>query len=53
MKRVDMLPAAINAGCDMFLFFNDPEEDFATMLNAYKTGIISEERMTEASLSFP
>ena len=48
MKRVDMLPLAINAGCDMFLFFNDPEEDFATMLNAYKTGIISEERMTEA-----
>ncbi len=48
MKRVDMLPLAINAGCDMFLFFNDPEEDFATMLNAYKNGIISEERMTEA-----
>ena len=48
MKRADMLPAAINAGCDMFLFFNDPEEDFATMLNAYKTGIISEERMVEA-----
>ncbi len=48
MKRVDMLPAAINAGCDMFLFFNDPEEDFATMLNAYKTGIISEERIVEA-----
>ena len=48
MKRKDMLPAAINAGCDMFLFFNDPDEDFATMLNAYKTGIISEERITEA-----
>ncbi len=48
MKRCDMLPTAINAGCDMFLFFNDPDEDFATMLNAYKTGIISEERMTEA-----
>ena len=48
MKRKDMLPAAINAGCDMFLFFNDPEEDFATMLNAYKTGIISEERIVEA-----
>ena len=48
MKRVDMLPAAINAGCDMFLFFNDPAEDFETMLNAYKTGIISEERMVEA-----
>jgi len=48
MKRKDMLPAAINAGCDMFLFFNDPDEDFATMLDAYKTGIISEERMLEA-----
>lgn len=48
MKRSEMLPASINAGCDMFLFFNDPEEDFATMLGAYKTGIISEERMTEA-----
>ena len=48
MKRKDMLPAAINAGCDMFLFFNDPEEDFTTMLNAYRTGIISEERITEA-----
>ena len=48
MKRVDMLPAAINAGCDMFLFFNDPAEDFETMLNAYNTGIISEERMVEA-----
>ena len=48
MKRRDMLPAAINAGCDMFLFFNDPEEDFATMLEAYQTGVISQERMTEA-----
>ena len=48
MKRSEMLPLSINAGCDMFLFFNDPDEDFATMLNAYKTGIISEERMTEA-----
>ena len=27
MKRKAMLPAAINAGCDMFLFFNDPAED--------------------------
>ena len=48
MKRKDMLPAAINAGCDMFLFFNDPKEDFATMLDAYTTGIISEARMEEA-----
>ena len=48
MTRKEMLPAAINAGCDMFLFFNDPDEDFATMLAAYKDGTISEARMTEA-----
>ena len=48
MKRKDMLPLSINAGCDMFLFFNDPDEDYATMLDAYKSGIISEERMNEA-----
>ena len=48
MTRKEMLPASINAGCDMFLFFNDPDEDFATMLDAYKSGKISEERMTEA-----
>ena len=48
MKRADMLPRAINAGCDMFLFFNDPEEDFAAMLKAYQGGVISEARMREA-----
>lgn len=48
MKRVDMLPLAINAGCDMFLFFNDPDEDYTTMLNAYRNGVISQARMEEA-----
>ena len=48
MTRKAMLPASINAGCDMFLFFNDPDEDFATMLEAFKSGVISEARMTEA-----
>ena len=48
MTRREMLPVCINAGCDMFLFFNDPEEDFATMLEAYKDGTISDARMTEA-----
>ena len=48
MKRKDMLPLSINAGCDMFLFFNDPDEDYNTMLDAYKSGIISQGRMTEA-----
>ena len=48
MTRKEMLPASINAGCDMFLFFNDPDEDFQTMLEAYQTGVISKERMEEA-----
>lgn len=48
MKRKEMLPLAINAGCDMFLFFNDPDEDYTTMLEAYKNGTITEERMVEA-----
>ena len=48
MQRKDMLPAAINAGCDMFLFFNDPEEDYGFMLDAYNSGVISQERMVEA-----
>ena len=48
MTRKEMLPLAINVGCDMFLFFNDPAEDFNTMLEAYVGGIIPEERMTEA-----
>ena len=48
MTRKEMLPLAINAGCDMFLFFNDPDEDFNTMLEAYRSGVIKEERMVEA-----
>lgn len=48
MKRAEMLPRAINAGCDMLLFFNGPDEDFNTVLNAYRKGIISEDRMNDA-----
>ena len=28
MPRRDQVPQAIAAGCDMFLFFNDMDEDF-------------------------
>lgn len=48
MPHEEMVVAAINAGCDMYLFFNDPTEDFNIMLNAYRTGKITEARMTEA-----
>lgn len=48
MTREDMCVATINAGCDMFLFFNDPDEDFGYILNAYRDGRITEERMQDA-----
>jgi beta-N-acetylhexosaminidase len=48
MRREDYVPRAIAAGCDMFLFFNDIDEDFNFMLNGYKQGVITEERMNDA-----
>ena len=46
--RSEQVPRAIAAGCDMFLFFNDCEEDFGYMKEGYRNGIISEERMHDA-----
>jgi beta-N-acetylhexosaminidase len=48
MRREDYVPGAIAAGCDMFLFFNNIDEDFNFMLNGYKQGVITEERMNDA-----
>ncbi|WP_024819352.1 gluconokinase, GntK/IdnK-type [Arthrobacter sp. 31Y] len=48
MKRRDLVPATIAAGCDMFLFFRNPEEDFGYMLDGYKSGVITEERLQDA-----
>jgi beta-N-acetylhexosaminidase len=48
MTREQQVPQAIAAGCDMYLFFNDIEEDFNFMLNGYKNGIITEERLQDA-----
>lgn len=48
MRREDYVPQAIAAGCDMFLFFNNMEEDYNFMLNGYKNGVITEERLQDA-----
>jgi beta-N-acetylhexosaminidase len=48
MKRRDLVPATIAAGCDMFLFFRNPEEDFSAMLEGYRNGVIAEARLQEA-----
>ena len=48
MKRQDLMPAAIAAGIDMFLFFNDMDEDFNAMKQGYLDGRITEERLSDA-----
>lgn len=48
VPRRELVPGVIAAGCDMILFFHDMEEDFNYMLEGYKTGIITEERLVDA-----
>ena len=48
MRREDYVPLSIAAGCDMFLFFNDLEEDYQFMLNGYNNGIITDDRLDDA-----
>ena len=46
MKREDYVPLAIAAGCDMFLFFNDIEEDFNFMLQGYRKASLQKNDLT-------
>ncbi len=48
MKRRDILPTSIAAGCDMFLFTNDYDEDMGYLKAGYERGVITEERLNEA-----
>ncbi len=48
MPRDKAVPACIAAGCDMFLFAKNLEEDYLFMLNGIKEGIITPERLDEA-----
>lgn len=41
------VPHAIAAGCDMFLFFGNPEEDIQYMKDGIANGVISEERLDD------
>ena len=47
-KRQDAVPGAIIAGCDMFLFANDIEEDISFLKAAYDAGKLTEERLSDA-----
>lgn len=47
-SRREMISGVINAGCDMILFFNDPDEDQQYMREAIADGTLSEERLSDA-----
>ncbi|MGT2742537.1 glycoside hydrolase family 3 protein [Streptococcus plurextorum] len=48
MPRRLLLPTAVEAGCDLFLFFNDPDEDLTWMKEGYENGLLSDERLHDA-----
>lgn len=48
MPRQKAVPFSIEAGCDMFLFNKDLDEDFQFMLDGYRQGILSPQRLEEA-----
>lgn len=48
MKRELAVPYSIASGCDMFLFNKDLDEDYHYMLEGYRKGILTEERLNEA-----
>ncbi len=47
-KRSELVPQSIMAGCDMFLFYNDYEEDVAFMTDALHDGRLTQERLHDA-----
>ena len=48
MARRDIVPTSIKIGCDMFLFYNDFEEDINYVKKALDSGYLSMERLDEA-----
>jgi beta-N-acetylhexosaminidase len=48
MPRAAAVPLCIAAGCDVFLFTVNVQQDFAFMLQGLETGLLSHERLDEA-----
>lgn len=48
MERRDAVPKCIAAGCDMFLFANDFEEDLGYLRAGFEAGVVTEERLSDA-----
>lgn len=49
MARKEAVPLSIENGCDMFLFNKDLAEDYQFMMEGYRKGLLSEERLLEAN----
>ena len=49
MDRAQAVPGAIAAGCDVFLFTRNLAEDFGYMRAGVESGLLTEERLTEAA----
>ncbi len=47
-QRKDIVPLSIAAGCDMLLFTRLPSEDYQFLMDGYKNGIITEQRLDDA-----
>lgn len=48
MPRRDLVPAVINAGCDVFLFSTGYAEDYGHLLEAVRSGRVTQRRLDEA-----
>ena len=48
LDRRKALPKSIEAGCDMILFTKNLQEDYSYVLDGYRSGLISEERLEDA-----
>ena len=47
-SRKDVIQGVVAAGCDMILFFNDPAEDLSFVREGLESGVITEERLSDA-----
>ena len=48
MVRSKAVPTSIAIGCDMFLFNKNLEEDYQYMMQGYRDGILTDDRLNEA-----
>ena len=48
MPRREAVPTTIAIGCDMFLFNKSFDEDYEYMMEGYKNGVITDERLDDA-----